>query len=249
MPMPAPQPAPAPTTATPAPTAQPAATPTPPSVTQITAQPAPQTAPAAPLFTTVVTRSQVARRAAAGPPTGPSPFNPLPRGMFIPTPAAPPAVQSTNHPTPAPNVATGTHAPSPQPPPPPPTHTINGTSAMGAQPLATGGPAPAVGTAGALVRTTPAATAAALEGAPLPAYCPIPLDTPGIFSPDRITARENVAPRQLAKWDALVGGKFLAYEWDGKPHSVNSTSVEDLKMAHLVHHRHPRPPRRPPRGS
>ncbi|KAJ6523138.1 hypothetical protein DFH09DRAFT_1096817 [Mycena vulgaris] len=100
-----------------------------------------------------------------------------------------------------------------------------GAAVVGVQPPA------AVGAAGAPARVAPAAAGAALGGAALPAYCPIPLDTPGIYSPDSVSARENIAPGQLNKWDLLAGGNFLAFEWEGKPHSINSTTVEDLKSA------------------
>ncbi|KAJ6552397.1 hypothetical protein DFH09DRAFT_1280935 [Mycena vulgaris] len=265
--LPSPAPPPAPTTATPplsANSALPTPTTSPLSPPRQASQPIPA-APSttvAPLFTTVVTRGQAARRAAAGPPTGPSPFNPLPHGMFIPTPpalpaapsAAPIATQPPSSSNPAPNVTTG--APMHGPQPAPAAHPLNGNAANahvpaqtatpsvaaaapvpaagGTPPLAaggTGGIAPAAGAAGAPPRVAPAAAAAAFGGAALPAYCPIPLDIPGIYSPDSISARENVAPRQLNKWDLLVGGKFLAYEWEGKPHSINSTTVEDLKTA------------------
>ncbi|KAJ6469680.1 hypothetical protein DFH09DRAFT_1111061 [Mycena vulgaris] len=212
-------------------TPQPAPMPTPapaPALSPTTSQAAPQAAPAVPLFTTIVTRSQAARRAAAGAHTSPSPFHPLPRGMFIPPPPAP-TVNAANYSTGVlPSATPGPQPlalPVPQPPAPQP------LAAPPLAPAAAGGPAPAAGAGDALVRFAPAAAAAALGGVPLPVSCHIPPDTLGFFSPDALTARDNVAPGFLSKWDSLTGGKFLVYEWDGRPHSINSTAVEDLKSA------------------
>ncbi|KAJ6494981.1 hypothetical protein DFH09DRAFT_1104001 [Mycena vulgaris] len=209
-------------------TPQPAPMPTPapaPALSPTTSQAAPQAAPAVPLFTTIVTRSQAARRAAAGAHTSPSPFHPLPRGMFIPPPPAP-TVNAANYstgvlpsatPGPQPLAVQPPAAqppaqppvvqplapqlPVPQPPAPQP------LAAPPLAPAAAGGPAPAAGAGDALVRFAPAAAAAALG------------------APDALTARDNVAPGFLSKWDSLTGGKFLVYEWDGRPHSINTCSL------------------------
>ncbi|KAJ7454096.1 hypothetical protein FB451DRAFT_1518418 [Mycena latifolia] len=103
---------------------------------------------------------------------------------------------------------------------------------LAAQPpaaMGVGRPTPVTSAASAPARIAPAAAAAALGGVALPAFCPVPLDVPGVYRPDSHAARENVAPCQLNKWDSLVGSKILVFEWEGKPHSVNSTTVKDLK--------------------
>ncbi|KAJ7495398.1 hypothetical protein FB451DRAFT_365884 [Mycena latifolia] len=212
------------------------------------AAPSPAATSADPLFSTVVTRSasQAARRAAAGPAVGTSPFLPLPRGSLAPhsapTPAAaaPTTLPAAGATGPSPT-STQLSNPAPAPPLPGTATTITVVPAAGivAPPALQPPPMPATpqsaaisnsGNApGAPTRILPAAAAAALGGTPLPVFCNVPLDTPGIYSPDVLTARDNVAPRNLIKWDALVGNKLLAFELDGKPHSVTSTTVEDLK--------------------
>ncbi|KAJ7685864.1 hypothetical protein B0H17DRAFT_1204693 [Mycena rosella] len=219
-----------------------------------TPQPAPSPAllpaPAPTLFTAVVTRSQT-KRATAGAPSNP------PKGMFIPQPAASatapqPAPQPLAAPQTAPQpLAALQTAPQPAPQPvqqpfaapqpvPQPLAALQpvpqplaapqpAQPLFAAQPLAAHPLAPAAG--GALPIASAAAAAAALGGAPLPVFCHIPLNVPGIFSPDRLTACDNISPTLLPKWDALPGGKFLIYEWNGRPHSIDSGSVKDLKAA------------------
>ncbi|KAJ7741162.1 hypothetical protein DFH07DRAFT_965056 [Mycena maculata] len=218
------------------------------------ALPAPSagTQPAAgPSFSMMVTRSQ-ARRTAAGAPMP----NTLPFGMFIPlhAPAASATASTANLSTPPPgqfpplpqaapvaNAAQPPAGPGAQQPAqvapaaPPPAQLL-----PGAQPAA---PAPGVGTAGtaaipgvgtvgaATTLVVPAAAAAVLTATPLPLFCHVPADTPGLYRPDRITAFDNVCPAHLSKWDALSGVKILVYEWSGRPHSRDSTAVEDLKTS------------------
>ncbi|KAJ7712399.1 hypothetical protein DFH07DRAFT_786020 [Mycena maculata] len=192
-----------------------------------------------PSFSGVVTRSQ-ARRTAAGAPIPST----LPFGMFIPSHAPPAPITASSNPS---TITAGHFPPLPQttnaaqPPttvapvgPPPPVQPL-----PGAQPPA---PAPGIGAAGAAatgitatgaaaMQTVPAAAAAALNATPLPVLCPVPINVPGLYSPDRITAYDNVSPTHLSNWDALTGGKFLVYEWNGRSHSLESTTVEDLKSA------------------
>ncbi|KAJ7643192.1 hypothetical protein B0H17DRAFT_1216235 [Mycena rosella] len=223
-------PAPIPTTTAPTPTTIATASPAPTTAVPAMPQPLAQAAPTA-AFTTVVTRG-AARRAAAI--TAPD-FSPsLPPGMLVP--AAHHAAQHMPAPRPLPAPLVVTPAPSAAPAP-------IGTHLPAALPQAVqpqaaplpapdaGGLVPAVGAVGAAARIAPTAAAAALRGTPLPAFSHFPLDTPGIYSPDATTARDNVTPRLLNGWDALAGGKFFVFEWDGRPHSVNSTTIEDLKAA------------------
>ncbi|KAJ7738231.1 hypothetical protein DFH07DRAFT_779052 [Mycena maculata] len=94
------------------------------------------------------------------------------------------------------------------------------------------GQTPNTGAAGtAAAQFIPAAAAIALHAVPLPLFCPVPADVPGLHTPDQVTTFDNVSPTHLSKWNALTGGKLLVYEWNGKPHSLDSTTVEDLKAA------------------
>ncbi|KAJ6459831.1 hypothetical protein DFH09DRAFT_1348808 [Mycena vulgaris] len=120
-------------------------------------------------------------------------------------------------------------ADAPQPAPQP-----LGAQPLGAQPITpavAGAPTPRAGTPGTPAHIAPTAAAATLGGVPLPVYCHVPLDIAGIYSPDSLTAHNNSSPLHLSKWDALTGGKFLVYEWNSKPHSIDSTAVEDIKSA------------------
>ncbi|KAJ6609780.1 hypothetical protein B0H10DRAFT_2225580 [Mycena sp. CBHHK59/15] len=158
-------------------------------------------APAAPLFTTVVTRSttQAARRAATGPPVpaAPAPANDTAAGM--PAPDLFPALPT--------RAAVVAGLPDGQPHAAQPAVALQPPVAQQLAAAGTGGAVP-----GAPAQFAPAAVAAALGGAPLPVFCPFPLDP-------------------LDKWDALLGDKVFAYELDGRPHSVDSPATEDLKSA------------------
>ncbi|KAJ7070296.1 hypothetical protein B0H15DRAFT_957810 [Mycena belliarum] len=207
-------------------------------------------APAPPRMTTR-SLGQAARRLAEGPAPKSSPFVPLPRGMFIPKPAPsplrpqpPPEIQQP--PMAAPQRTSGERQAAPQAPQPPPAAgqpaapqpAIALQAPLDAPDVPLAAPQPAVPQPPPAAQPTPpagpalsvpASAASPLNVTPASVFCHIPLDMPGIYSPDVLTTRENISPRQLARWEALVGGKFLVFEWDGKPHSIDSNSVEDIK--------------------
>ncbi|KAJ7661102.1 hypothetical protein B0H17DRAFT_1212382 [Mycena rosella] len=209
-----------------------------------TAQAAVPVTPAAPSFSSVVTRGQAARRAAAGPATGPSPFPPLalPSGMFIPSTRA--ATGAANPPM-GPAVSSGAPAPQPlataitvtavQPQPVQQPPALNIAAPPAPPPQAAFAPPmhdPALLVAPGPVIAAAAAAAAAAGGAPPPLFTPAP---PGGFPPilglDRARLRENIADRQLVKWDSSGGFKFFIYLWNGRRHSVDSSALDDLKNA------------------
>ncbi|KAJ7693007.1 hypothetical protein B0H17DRAFT_1200078 [Mycena rosella] len=194
-----------------------------------TAQAAVPVTPAAPSFSSVVTRGQAARRAAAGPATGPSPFPPSPFPVACapaPQPLATAITVTAVQPQPVQQPPALNIAAPPAPPPQaafaPPMH----------DPAVNPQPAPQLLVAPGPVITAAAAAAAAAGGAPPPLFTPAP---PGGFPPilglDRARLRENIADRQLVKWDSSGGFKFFIYLWNGRRHSVDSSALDELKNA------------------
>ncbi|KAJ7626722.1 hypothetical protein B0H17DRAFT_1218558 [Mycena rosella] len=190
-----------------------------------TAQAAVPVTPAAPSFSSVVTRGQAARRAAAGPATGPLA---LPSGMFIPSPEPPPAPptlqwappsltavqpQPVQQP-PALNIAAPACAP-PQAAFAPPMHDPAVESAAG-PPAPCRPPAP-LSPQGPVIagrRLLPAA-----GGAPPPPSLPLlpRSDSPFVYLVKGVSAAD--CQRLIAQtcWNLLGGTTFFAVPYDAAP--------------------------------